>query len=44
MTNYIHEMGVCSIAQTVAEGKLKPIDLVETLLSRIMDFEDQVQA
>ena len=42
--NYIHEMGVCSIAQTVAEGKLKPIDLVETLLSRIMTFEDQVQA
>ena len=42
--NYIHEMGVCSIVQTVAEGKLKPIDLVETLLSRIMTFEDQVQA
>ena len=40
----LHELGVCSIAQKVATGELKPTDLVEALLSRITNFEDRVQA
>src|SRR5690349_3310477 len=43
-TTPLHELTVSEIAESVAAGRLRPIDLVEALLSRIAALDDRVHA
>ena len=44
MANELHDLSIADLSSLIAARKLSPVDLVEALIQRVEQYDDQVRA